>query len=265
MFAFSWRDTLASHPLPQGQYAGDVVDQHEIGWCGWCYLVAAVQMVEDRLRISHSAATGRSPHGRISTRALIDTFREKDQDSSWSICQGGSSIHVLECMQDGNCTPRWILRNGEDGEDVMDVAVSVSGSGRLMEAHVRSELYKYGPVILEVNATTLKSASREDGKVTDLTYREPNHAVCVVGWEGDSWIVRNSWGTHGLVPKSIPSDYRGCSSPVRGENTCIATMETWHSMPSDSGFVLLPMSFAPLHDMDSPWIHAHVAHSTQFM
>ena len=61
-------------------------------------------------------------------------------------------------------------------------------------AAVRALLLRDGPVVLEVNARTLKSVDAR-GRVQDLTPRPSNHAVCVVGWEGDCWIVRNSWGT----------------------------------------------------------------------
>ena len=259
MDSFSWRSMGVERPsLPAGRYASDVVDQHRNGWCGWCYLVAAAQMVEDRALIAMSKSEGRLPHGHVSLTAFENTlFHEQyEDDDGWTTCHGGSSLHVLECMQDGRCPLRWTL----DGDTTfLFEEVSVFKSRRVPPWEVRSELHSRGPLVLEVNAATLKSARKGDGKVQDLTYREPNHAVCVVGWEGDSWIVRNSWGTGGTVPVEVPSNYKECSSTRHETNTCGVHLQTWNSRPDDPGFVYLPMSFAPLHvSFPSPWIAADV-------
>ena len=38
--------------LPPGSYATPTIDQHAHGWCGSCYLTAAVFMVQDRANLA---------------------------------------------------------------------------------------------------------------------------------------------------------------------------------------------------------------------
>ena len=107
--------------------------------------------------------------------------------------------------------------------------------------------------MLEINAKTLKTTNSK-GIVTDLTPREANHAVCVIGWKNECWIVRNSWGD--MVPIDVPKDL---SCVVRGENKCSVSFEKWNNMLEDPGFVLLPFDYAPLHNKKiSPWIYCGV-------
>lgn len=272
---FSWRrvrrgeyERLTGRALPAGVYAGDVVDQHVASWCGCCYLVAAVQCVEDRARIAHTKRTGAAPPSlRVSMQAVMDHFREWDAPTpGWNACHGGFPLHVLECLARRECPlllegpSRWFgfartttrcLRS--------DATFEVRRARRLPPSQVQHSLLHDGPLVLEVNADTLKAVT-PGGLVYDLTPRDPNHAVCVVGWTTRHgvmcWIVRNSWGTR-RAPRALPDDL---SCVANGYNVCSVEWEPWRGTPDDPGFVLLPASFPPLHRTQlSPWIVADVA------
>lgn len=195
-------------------------------------------------------------------------------------------MHVFECLRDGGCCPLRVL-GPTDGEEVCPFLAGhprppsasssslssslptsrpapfrVAGASRVPEESVRGHLLAGGPVVLEVNAQTLKSVDGDTGVVRDLTPRQPNHAVCVVGWTArggkDCWIVRNSWGTR-RVPVDIPEDPEACVS--QDGNRCSVQWEHWAGDPSDPGFCYLPCEYAPLSPSPlslSPWVVAEV-------
>lgn len=259
-----WR-ALKDHPtLPDGNYVGDVVNQHARQWCGCCFVIAAVQMVEDRSRITLAKTKGKSAvHHNLHWHSLMDHFEETQGGVHWNVCHGGYSLHVLECLSSKSCPMVWEAQRS-DFEGFSRVVhhcaasrpwstpVEVRHPQRIPVHRVQDELKNRGPVVLEVNGDTLKSCD-EGGVVTDLTPRPPNHAVTVVGWDEDNWIVRNSWGTE-AVPHAIPSDLK-CVQ--RGRNDCQVKWQKWTGDPLHPGVVKLPMAFQPLHDTDtSPWIVA---------
>lgn len=276
---FSWRREVggprsATHPeLSPGVYACDAMDQHAPSWCGACYLVAAATSVSDRAHI----ALARAHHGRcvrpprLSLQTLLDHFREWSAEPGWNACHGGFPLSVLRCMQDRTCPMVWEER--ADAWEwwgfpraltrcpVPDVtSFRVAGARRVPPETVKRELLEHGPLVLEVSARTLKTLDAR-GVATDLTPRPPDHAVCVVGWETtadgvECWVVRNSWGD-ARAPKAVPTDITQCVA--RGRNACAVEWEPWRGMPSDPGFLLLPMRFAPLSSRTpSPWIAARV-------
>lgn len=269
--SFSWRAVRRSDRagVPPGNYAADAIDQHTPHWCGCCYLVAAAQCVEDRARIALARCGGRTAPTRLVLQTLLDHFVEWSAGPGWSACHGGFPLHVLQCLADGTCPmlveeetqcaawwgfPRVLRRC-----PAPTARYRVTNARRVAPHTVRDALVREGPVVLEVNATTLKSVDAR-GVVTDLTPRLPNHAVCVVGWRRvgrcDCWVVRNSWGaTH--VPRDLPTDLETCVGPNRNE--CVVEWEPWRGDPHDPGFLLLPQSFPPLQSTTpSPWIAATV-------
>lgn len=275
---FSWRrvDSFQYHRLtggriiPSGQYASDAVNQHAASWCGCCYLIASAQMVEDRARIALSkTAELCAARPRLSLQIVMDHYVEREAGPAWSACHGGVPLHVLQCMRDGTCPLVWTMerpprtwlgfpRTRRAKERVEHPLVRVKVVGRISPSTVRDELLKYGPVVLEVSAQTLKSADPR-GLVVDLTPRKPDHAVCVVGWSevgGEAcWIVRNSWGRT-RAPVDVPRDM---SCARKGSNDCVVQWEPWSGDPSDPGFCHLPQRFEPLSSCSpSPWLAARV-------
>lgn len=263
----TWR--RATEGVPPDRYASDAVDQHAEAWCGACYLVAAAQMVQDRAHVALARARGaRVPPPRVSLQTLMDHFRERDVGPGWNACHGGFPEHVLQCLADGTCP--LVMERGKRERwwgfarvttrcPRADAPFRVSEPRRVMPWDVRAALAD-GPVVLEVSATTLKRLDAR-GVARDLTPREPDHAVCVVGWETlvngvECWIVRNSWG-RARVPQSVPTDVDTCVA--RGRNDCAVAWEAWKGDPRDPGFLLLPISYAPLHALaPSPWLVADV-------
>ena len=266
---FTWRDLRGHAAVPDGRYAVDAVDQHRAAWCGACYIVSAAQMVQDRAHVALAIAGRRSTGPpNLSLQSLMDFFEEWGAGPEWNACHGGFPLHVLSCMERGEC-PLVVGQPGEWAGFARTTAscprpdlahVRVSRPRRVPPRHVRRCLEAGGPVVLEVNAHTLKTTDAR-GVVSDLAPRLPNHAVCVVGWTrvagaGDCWIVRNSWGTD-RVPVDIPDDHEVCVG--RGYNRCTAVFERWNSDPADPGFCFLPARFAPLdNESPSPWIACDV-------
>jgi hypothetical protein len=276
---FSWRRVDgADHarrtrvPLAGGRYASDAIDQHAASWCGACYLVAAAQLVQDRAHIALGKRVyPRCPRApRLSLQALLDHFEEWEAGPGWNACHGGFPLHVLECLEARTC-PLALSAEERPGLSVgfprllgwchaaPAARFEVAHARRVPLGRVRETLLHEGPVVLEINAGTLKSANAR-GVVTDLQPRETNHAVCVVGWEvrdgEECWVVRNSWGKD-RVPADVPADADDCVG--RGFNTCRVEWQPWRGDPRDPGFVLLPTRYAALSaTAPSPWIAATV-------
>lgn len=264
---FSWK-RVSDGIFPEGSYVGDVINQHGTQWCGCCYVVSVVQMVEDRYRICFSQRHAKSPVSRhIDMQTILDHFVEETAVlDGWNACHGGFPLHVIRCIGDRECPVVWTTHNtpllGYARGDLVQCTASlpfaspivVSNPRRVLERDVRELIARSGPVVLEVNGDTLKSCDAS-GIVRDLTPALPNHAVTVVGWEDDLWIVRNSWGSE-RVPREIPSDL---NCVKRGVNDCRVDWVKWSGTPDDPGYVLLPRAFPPLHTTDpSPWIVADV-------
>lgn len=265
--SFTWRDVKGKDDLPDGVYAADAVDQHRSGWCGCCFLVSAGQVMEDRANIRR-AKEGLPPRS-LSMQGLMDHFqrhRSPDESAGWNVCQGGVPLHVFECVSEGHCPLDW--STDETCERWMGYARRVPvpspsatscfhSPRRLFYSDVLSDLLEHGPLVLEIAAQTVLSCD-STGLVTDLTSREPNHAVSVVGYlkhptAGFCWIGRNSWGKTNTVPSRIPRDYRRCTGV--GRNECKVSWNEWVGDPKNKGFFYLPFSFRPLYDLTpSPWV-----------
>jgi hypothetical protein len=135
------------------------------------------------------------------------------------------------------------------------VAPAVCEYGRIAPSEVRRALVRDGPVVLEIDGEVLMTLDAR-GACVDLAPRPANHAVTVVGWRDEHWVVRNSWGGE-RVPERLPPDL---SCVGRGWNACVVEWRAWRGDPLDPGFALLPMRYAPLHETDpSPWIAARVS------
>ena len=107
MQSFSWREgsDAARVGLPEGVYAGAPVNQHEVSWCGCCYLIAVVTCLEDRAKIALLRSGKRYPGQilslRLSHQHLMDRFQGWHAEPGWSACHGGYPLHVLKCIMEG--------------------------------------------------------------------------------------------------------------------------------------------------------------------
>ena len=98
--------------LPPGTYATRVQDQHRSGWCGCCYLIAVVHMMQDRWNVlvgTRLAAGERMlPFVELDAQAMLDDYHRHRHavHAGWNACQGGEPKRVLACMVEGGCPLR---------------------------------------------------------------------------------------------------------------------------------------------------------------
>lgn len=255
---FGWHDVRTHPHVPNGSYASTAFNQHSMGWCGCCYIVAVVQAVEDRGHIAHPCDVRHT----VDMQTVVNHFNtsaSEEDDAQWNACHGGFPEHVVECLMSGVCPlvtthhKRWLGYPLRTEKTPLGTApYRVTGVKRIPTRDVMDEIYQRGPIVLEINAQTLKSCDRE-GVVTDHAPNTSNHAVAVIGWKqthaGPSWIVRNSWGQN-RVPVTIPDDVLCVNEDG---NRCEVDWEYWTGDPNLSGFCYLPMSHPSLH-MSDPWI-----------
>lgn len=239
----------------------EVFDQHAKSWCGACYLVAVVQVVEDR---GNLLLRGARHH--VDLQTVLDHFEDAEREEGWNACHGGIPMEVVDCLAARTCplrtstteTTRWLgYPMHTTRTPLSDAPFVVTGGERLPAARVADEVRAHGPVVLEVDADTLKSVDAH-GVVTTDAYAEPNHAVAVLGRKTvrgvACWVIRNSWGTR-RVPREIPDDL---SCVAHGENACEVRWEYWVGDPSNPGHCYLPVSH-PCALVDDPWIAPRVA------
>lgn len=270
-----WTDAHSSMHLAPGSYASRVINQHRSGWCGCCYLIAVVQMIQDRWNLmigQHTLVKTMYPYAELDAQCMLDEY-DKFRGaifSGWTACHGGDPRQVISCFNSDSC--RLFLAPSSGGawsgyarsKDKQTCEERARPNISVGEVHniannrdaVKRAIYDRGSVVLGIDAQCLLMA--RDG-VADTTSRaKRNHAVTVVGWQwnGDDecWLLRNSWGSE-TVPNNLPEDIK-CVQ--RGANNCTESTRTWRGMPTLPGYVLLPMSYLEQNGGDSPWYECSV-------
>ena len=69
---------------------------------------------------------------------------------------------------------------------------------KLSDDAIRSFIYYYGAVagVIDANGKKFKyTKGKYNGEECDDAYESICHAILIVGWTEDSWIIKNSWGT----------------------------------------------------------------------
>ena len=250
--SFSWRDLTGR--LNDSAVA-DPVDQHSMSWCGFCYVVAVIQCIEDRGNILRRP----SRRTQIDVQSIVDQFSNVYNRNA---CHGGKPTDLLDCLAQKRCilhrasSTRWMGHPRRlpyhSSPLPSNVPYAVTGYERPSTVQeVKRHIRREGPVVLMIHAANLKTVDAR-GVATDLTPRPINHSVSVIGWtHDDCWIVRNSWGRT-KVPKSVPVDMSCVSFQ---SNDCEVEWEPWVGDPRNPGFLYLPMRLASLHPPNpSPWI-----------
>ena len=169
-----------------------MINQHSKGWCGACYLVCAVQCIDDRGYIaSVRSAGGRKVARRtVSLQSVMDhyqVYQGSKEEDGWNGCHGGWSSEVFQCFVDKECPLAFEAGGGAFSWSgfVRSVRSMVSPTvGYQVVSHsvlppneVPHRLVAEGPVVLEISADVCLSLD-ERGVCTDLTPRSPDHAVC---------------------------------------------------------------------------------------
>lgn len=263
-----------STPLSLGVYTSLVVNQHRSLWCGCCYIISALQMLQDRTHIwigKHSSES-MMPYVEFDAQVALnkyDAHRRKTLHQPWNACRGGDPLHVLSAIEH-NLVPLIIVESDGYawmGHPVLDhenykenhgIRVKESRKVDMSVDAVKTEIFEHGPVVLGINAQYMKLADAHGYLPVDVEVKERNHAVTVVGWKVKNnveyWILRNSWGAR-EVPEDKPSDVT-CVGV--GENKCKVSMQLWKNDPSNPGYVYAPTQHAHFFVEPSPWFAADI-------
>lgn len=85
--------------------------------------------------------------------------------------------------------------------------------GDEIEPELASAVVQYGPIPVGIDARSSRFITYSSGIIEENECnKEPNHAVTVVGFTPEYWIVKNSWGEHW--------GQRGYGKISRGHDTC---------------------------------------------
>ena len=176
-----------------GQYVTNVVDQ---GVCGDCFAFASAAVLEYWL-----AKTG-SPLESISSQLLMDCTSGSGRPDMG--CEGGLMEYVFEYAkqhpvvlqreqpyrgQQQRC-PSHLLHSHLR---VLGYRVLLHDDDSRSEEQLEHLLHTYGPVAVGIDSTSMENyrggifRSRHCSKNID-------HAVTIVGYTKDAWIIKNSWG-----------------------------------------------------------------------
>jgi len=177
-----WRDEGAVLPIKNQ------------GHCGSCWAFAAVATLEGAHKISSGELTD------LSEQQLVDcSYRYGNQG-----CEGGWPLKALQYVRDNQ---------GLDTEESYPYMTKMGYChynrkyiGSLIKQIYRTQtgsedslamcLAMYGPVAVAVDATEMMSYSGGIYNNIRCNPHNLNHAVTVVGYTPDSWIIKNSWSTH---------------------------------------------------------------------
>lgn len=267
--ARAWQAAFGGRLAP-GVYASDVFDQHVSRWCGCCYLVAAVQSVQDRL---HVALGLRDPDARMfpcyefNMQLALDTYNahERASNPDWNACLGGVPLRVFEAIRQGACALQLNRRGSvwlghpsncdldEEGS-VVDLAESAVQQNR--PDWIMRRIQRYGPVVLGINARCLLTGLSPDGIIDGTESAKPDHAVVVTGWRHcrgrPHWILRNSWGTE-RVPAQRPGDATCVGTDY---NECTTDHRRWVGDAGNPGYAYVPFEYRGIAGLPSPWFDA---------
>ena len=85
----------------------------------------------------------------------------------------------------------------EWGVYVQDYITLSDLEGDNIESELASAVVQYGPIPVGVDASGSRFITYKDGVIEESECnKEPNHAVTVVGFTPEYWVVKNSWGVN---------------------------------------------------------------------
>ena len=264
--ATDW-EKFTSKKIAPGVYTSQVFDQHMSNWCGCCYLVAVVQMLQDRLNIGYGVidhAEDMYPIFYFDMQLALDTYNSHEQKRrpDWNACQGGSPLSVLKSI-DESWTELTLIDEGvvwmgfpqtklpkiRDTIKIKEIDTLENRQESIME-----RIFRYGPVVLGIDSKCLRNPNIKNGIIDSNIYGKRDHALTVVGWktiDGEKhWILRNSWK---IVPEERPED-KNCV--LNNSNTCNVPMNDWIGDPDAPGYAYLKFSHPSIQGLPSPWYDA---------
>lgn len=275
--SFSWADVTAEdtawfekrhhRQVPPGIYASAPINQHLQAWCGVCWLVACVQVTQDKLNIREAPLEPTTRDHRafvFNMQAAADDaahlFSEEIQGRErsvgvlvarprqWTACMGGEPKMALEALRSGSLRlaaqrlgqESWQSRSDPRRAGSVEGDAVVSGVRTIeptVEA-IKEELLR-GPIVACTRSDPLWHLD-EEGR-TPAGSGERDHVMALIGWKtvgGEPcWIARNSWGgTPRSAVHAKPDDVRGCAGGL-----CTSETTEWVNPSSLPGFVFIPL------------------------
>ena len=265
-----WFSSVLDRHVPPGAYASEPMNQHGHAWCGACWLVACVQVVQDKLNIREAPAESHMRDHRAfafdmqaaaDDAALLFAADVLKRDHSvgllvstprqWTACMGGEPSMALEAMRVGTLR----LGANRSGASTWQSRSDPSRAGRvpgdIVVRSVRSidpnpQAFKNellnGPLVVCTRSAPLWSLDSL-GR-TSAGSGERDHVMAIIGWTTvggkECWITRNSWGADARsAVHSKPEDVRGCAG-----GKCAAERAEWNSPGDRPGFVYIPTALA---------------------
>lgn len=175
-------------------YVTPVQDQ---GDCGGCFAFASTAVLEFWSRRKGFPKS-------LSPQSLMECTSQVGQPDEG--CDGGLMEYVFDYAmdhpvplevdwpyeeQDGNCEKRVAWSHVQ----VEDYRVLMHETNRKAEQELESILHTYGPVTVGIDSSTMDDYTGGVFKA-DMCSTDIDHAVAVVGYSKNFWIIKNSWGPY---------------------------------------------------------------------
>jgi hypothetical protein len=186
------------------------------GECGSCWVFATVWALESRLCIATNATF--EGEDAMLSRAIGTSCAARGDDG----CQGGWPTQILDYVSNSGlptggssgCAPSWDMSiqvapqcptkctNGNYARNYYADLFFLVGAGQYQDVSasatvnllVRSALYNFGPVATALYADKVLMMY-SGGIYNSGCGNQPNHAVTVIGWGTNFWLIMNSWGS----------------------------------------------------------------------
>lgn len=193
-------------------YVSSVKDQ---GDCGGCFAFASATILEFWSREEGDPKS-------LSPQSLMDctSFRGKPDDG----CEGGLMEYVFEYAKkhpvplevdqpylerDATCSQMPLWSHVQVGA----YKVLMHDTNRRAERAIETLLHAYGPISVGIDSTSDAMENYKGGIFkASMCGKDIDHAVTIVGYTKNAWIIKNSWG-----PKWGVDGYLYLE---RGKNAC---------------------------------------------
>lgn len=176
---FDWRDVGLTPVKNQGV-------------CGSCWAVAATTVFQDVVKIKSGNTVD------FSEQELLDCNTE-----GWN-CSGGFIPHdyFYKKGKKGAVSGSSYPYTGSKGTCKRNINVSDKIVGWKFVnqysdpvTNMKNAIYKHGPLWAGIYADFNLQTFRGGKVFSTCTKATPNHAIAIVGWGIDHWIIKNSWGS----------------------------------------------------------------------
>jgi hypothetical protein len=256
--------------IARGCYASHIFNQHMSKWCGCCYLVSVVQIIQDKVNIAlgiNSNMDMAQPYIKIDMQIVMDEYNNyrRKNHPDWNACLGGNPNILIQAMKDKHIP---LVLSSHDGFAwygfPRDIGEDCTSSFYLKDdpvvienivEKVQEYIMKLGPVVMGINANCMSDEEliKRKGVINENVFGPRNHAISVIGWKTIGtrkyWIGRNSWGEN-EAPENKPEEMTCVKT---NENTCAISKKKWKGDPNNPGYIYIPFDYGPIKGTPSPW------------